>query len=95
MFGLRDHIGFKPRDLPASASQMVGDKSLFYLCVYVVCSMCVYACVHVCVHPGACGNQKMALDSLELELKAVLNYPMWILGSEFGFSGRTGSAPES
>lgn len=35
---------------------------------------------HVC---SACGDQKMASDSLELELKVDMIHPVWVLGMEF------------
>jgi hypothetical protein len=31
----------------------------------------------------------MALDSLELELQAVVNCPVWVLGTKPGFSAST------
>lgn len=43
----------------------------------------VWVCLSVCyVHVGSDthGGQKGALDSLALELQAVMNHPMWVLG---------------
>ena len=44
--------------------------------------------VCVCYMCGiACGIQKRVSDSLKLELQAVVNHPMWVLGLELGSSG--------
>lgn len=40
------------------------------------------------VSAGASGSQKRALNSLEMELQAVVNCPMWVVGTEFGTSIR-------
>lgn len=36
----------------------------------------------------AYGGQKNVLDHLELELQAIVFFPMWFLGSELGSSAR-------
>lgn len=37
---------------------------------------------------GSCRDQKEMSDLLELELKAVIRYPTWILGTKLEPSGR-------
>ena len=57
--------------------------------------MCVCVCVCVCVlvlayamYVCVSGGQKSVLDPLELEFQVVMSCPMWMLGTELGFSGR-------
>lgn len=42
----------------------------------------VYVCGCVHISAGVLGGQKMALDLLELELKAVVSHLIWVLGIE-------------
>jgi len=34
-------------------------------------------------------DQKRALDTLELDLQAVVSHPVWMLGTELGYTART------
>ena len=49
--------------------------------------MCLHVHLFTMCVPGICGTQKAALDFLELELKADLNYHvgpgMWVLEEQF------------
>lgn len=46
--------------------------------------MCASLCVYICVFRG----KKRALDHLALELQAVGSLQVWVLGTEYGSSGR-------
>lgn len=54
--------------------------------------VCVCVCVH-CARANALGGQKI-LDSVELELSAVVSCPAWMLGSEPGSFERADFIPE-
>lgn len=45
---------------------------------------CVYVCVSMCnhAHAGTYRGQKRPLDLLDLEVRAVVSRPMWVLGIE-------------
>lgn len=55
-----------------------------YICVFV------WNVYYVCV--AAHGDQKKALDHLELELQMALSHLMWVLGTQFLFFGGVGSS---
>lgn len=59
-------------------------KSYFHMCVPVKLCMS-WACRYL-------RGQKMALVTLELELQAVVNHPMWAPVTKPGSSARTSSA---
>lgn len=44
---------------------------------------------------GACRGRKRALDTLELELRAVVSHTMWVLRLKHGSSARTGHTLKS
>lgn len=51
----------------------------------------IYDCVYVCLcypHVGTLRGQKRVCDALELELQAVVSYPVWVLGTKLESSGR-------
>ena len=51
-------------------------------------------CVSVEVHAHACSALRAwrkTLDTLQLELQAVVGHLMWVLGTELGFPGRAAS----
>lgn len=51
-------------------------------------SVCVCLCA-ICAHEcSSLRGQKRASDIPELEFQVVVNRPKWVLGIEFGFSGR-------
>lgn len=51
-------------------------KILFYF------QLCVSVCVHVHMYVGDHGGQKSVSESLELELKRVVNHLTWVLETE-------------
>lgn len=51
--------------------------------------VCLLGSIHTCMHAGASGDQKRAQDSLELELKAVVNHPVQVLGTEVRYFERS------
>ena len=61
---------------------------LSFLCVYV--NVC-YLFVHH-IHALACGDQKKALEPLELDLQITMSLLVWVLGTEPGSSKRTTNA---
>lgn len=50
-------------------------------CVCICAHACLYVCLHAHMNTVSLGGQK--LDFLELELKAVMNHLIWVLGIEF------------
>lgn len=60
------------------------------VCVWVLCGCCVdvFACMFIHQVPGAFDNQMSELDTLELELQVVMNFPVSVLGIEPLSSGR-------
>lgn len=52
--------------------------------------MCVCVCSCVCAH--LCGDQKMALYVLELELQVVMSCLTWVLGTDLRSTVRAASA---
>lgn len=56
------------------------------ICVYAYACDSVYI-YHMCA--SACRDQKRVMDSLEIELQAVVTYPMWVLGTQLCSSGGT------
>lgn len=61
---------------------LLSDDFILYLCGCV--SEGVY--MHVCV--SVHGDQKRALDLVELEFQVVVSYLIWLTGTELGSSGR-------
>ena len=56
--------------------------ALSFLCIYVnSCYLFVYH-----IHALACGDQKKALEPLELELQITMSLLVWVLGTEPGSS---------
>lgn len=49
--------------------------------------MCVYVWVCACAC-STCGGQKEALEPHELELRTVMIYLLWVLGTEYRTSRR-------
>lgn len=54
-----------------------------YVCVSI------YACIYMHTCAGAPRGQKRTLGPLELDLSAIMNSQMWMLGTEFVFYPRT------
>lgn len=51
-------------------------------------------CVHTWyVYVSAGGHRPELSDALDLELQMVVSCPMWMLGAEARFSGRTAGTP--
>lgn len=57
--------------------------------IIFVCAVCSHVCMFKCMM-HLC-NQKRLLEPQELELQAVVNFPAWVVGTKFGFSGRARS----
>lgn len=58
-------------------------------------SGCQAELVYICVHVGRCqGGQKHQVP-LELQLQATVRWPIWMLGTELGFSRRALCASNS
>lgn len=45
------------------------------------------------MNEGACGSPEGSVDLLELEIKAVVDHPMWVMGNELKTSGKAASGP--
>lgn len=76
---------FSSRLLLLLKSLLSNNESLIF--IYLFIKMHLFFSVCVCL--GACGGQKMALDSLELNLQAVVRCLRLILGPRFRSSART------
>ena len=57
-------------------------KQYFFIYVYVYVCVSLYVYKHVCA--GTHGGQKETLDPLQLQLQAVINSLVWVLGTELG-----------
>lgn len=51
----------------------------------------MYICESVCLHVGVCGSLESTLDTLELELQAVLSHTMYMLEFELWPSEEQGT----
>lgn len=55
---------------------------------YMYVNVCGY--VFMCV--DTCRGQKMAPDSFKLELQVAVSHLLWVVGTEFEFSGKAASS---
>ena len=60
------------------------------LCAYVHPRPCISVCVCLCVYLSASGPWRSEeLDPLELKLKVIVSYLVWVLGTKLESSTRT------
>lgn len=49
-------------------------------------------CMWVCVHEHRCLQRLKIIDSLNLELQMLVSFPIWVLETKLGSSGKVESA---